>query len=89
VDLGLALPVDVHPQTSGLEANGTWRENLRRNRRAFPPRAGANRRLIVELFPTAHRRGSRSPSRHLIVETHGDTGTLSQSEAFQPANCCA
>jgi hypothetical protein len=23
-----------------LEASGTWRENLRRNRRAFPPRTG-------------------------------------------------
>jgi hypothetical protein len=49
----------------------------------------ASRQLIVELFPTAHRRGSRFPSRQVIVEIHGDTGTLSRNEVYHSATCCA
>jgi hypothetical protein len=49
----------------------------------------ANRQLIVELFPTAHRRASRFPDRPVIDEVHGGTGTPSRSPAYYPATCGA
>ena len=47
----------------------------------------ADRQLIVEVFPPGHRRASRLPNRHVIVEIGGGTGALSQSNVPDLAPC--
>jgi hypothetical protein len=64
-------------------------EAKRKNEPDVPDTLIAARQIIVELFPTDHRRGSRFPSRQLIVEILRDPGTVYPSEVFPSATCCA